>query len=415
MQSDDRSNLLLASLGSEGPGGESIARNVERILNAVRTHLQMDVAFVSEFGQRDRVFRYVVGKGERIMFRPGDSMPLDDGYCQRVVQGRIPQLIPDTSAVPSLASIPDTAAVPIGSHISVPITLRDGRTYGTFCCFSFRPNLTLDSRDLQMMRAFADLLAYQIDGDLAALSEHNAKVERVTAVLEMGQPTMVYQPICRLDDPQVVGVECLSRFDLEPKRPPDQWFAEAAEIGLGIRLELNAILTALSELQDVAGDFYVSLNVSPATIISGDILGYLDGIDYRRIVLEVTEHSLVEDYALLQEYLLPLRAQGIRIAVDDAGAGYASMRHVLAIQPEIIKLDMSLTRGIDSDSPRRALASALIRFAHDIGSLVIAEGVETQAESRALRGLGVDDAQGYFLSRPLPLEALKQLLEEGKR
>lgn len=410
MEPRDTGSLLSAPLDGSSSGAESIGRNVDRVLNAVRTHLGMDVAFVSEFDGRDRVFRHVVGKCEQVPLRPGDTSPLDEGYCLRVVQGRIPQLIPDTSAVPAATLLPETAAIPIGSHISVPITLRDGRVYGTFCCFSFRPNLSLDERDLQMMRAFAELLAYQIDGDLESVSRHKEKVERVTQVLELGQPTMVYQPICRLDGPRIVGVECLSRFILEPPRPPDVWFAEAREIGLGVRLELNAILTAMSELQELDGDFYVSLNVSPTTIISGDILGYLDGIDYKRIVLEITEHSLVEDYAVLQEYLLPLRARGIRIAVDDAGAGYASMRHILAIQPEIIKLDMSLTRGIDSDSPRRALASALIGFAHDIGSHVIAEGVETQAESDALRALGVDDAQGYFISRPLPRKTFEEML-----
>ena len=98
------------------------------------------------------------------------------------------------------------------------------------------------------------------------------------------------------------------------------------------------------------------------------------------------------------------------IAVDDAGAGYASMRHVLATRPDFIKLDITLTRGLDTDRPRRALASALIEFARQIGSRVIAEGVESKAESEALDALGVDDAQGYFLSRPLPLQGLRDLL-----
>ena len=398
-----------------GPGAAAIGRNVDRLLDAVRRHLDMDVAFVSEFHGSHRVFRHVATRLDRAPIRPGDSSPLDEGYCMRVVEGSIPQLIPDTAAIPALDYIPETQRVPIGAHISVPIQLRDGRVYGTFCCFSLAPNLSLGERDLHMMRAFADLLAYQIDGDLHAVEEHEEKVARITSVLELGQPHMVYQPIYRSSTRRIVGVECLSRFLLEPQRTPDVWFAEARAIGLGVRLELNAVLSALDGLREVSGDFYVSLNVSPQTLISGGIDGYIDDLDPRRVVLEITEHSLVDDYALLNERLAPLRDAGVRVAVDDAGAGYASMRHVLAIHPDIIKLDLSLTRGIDHDSPRRALAAALIEFARQTQSHVVAEGVETASELEALRALGVDDVQGYHLARPLEAEALARRLAAERR
>lgn len=393
-----------------GPGAAAIGRNVDRMLDAVRRHLDMDVAFISEFNGRDRVFRHVVSRLDPAPIRPGDSSPLEEGYCMRVVEGQIPQLIPDTRAVPILEHIPETALVPIGAHLSVPIQLRDGRVYGTFCCFSLASNLSLGQRDLHMMRAFADLLAYQIDGDLDAVQAHEEKVARITAVLEMGQPHVVYQPIYRSSQRRIVGVECLSRFKLEPQRTPDVWFAEAREIGLGVRLELNAILSALEGLRQMPGDFYVALNVSPQTIISGGIDGYIDDLDPHRVVLEITEHSLVDDYGLLNDRLTPLREAGVRVAVDDAGAGYASMRHVLAIHPDIIKLDLSLTRDIDSDSPRRALAAALIEFARQTQSHVVAEGVETASELEALQALGVDDVQGYHLARPLEAEALARRL-----
>ncbi|MBA3930139.1 MAG: diguanylate phosphodiesterase [Xanthomonas sp.] len=385
------------------------------MLQAVRRHLDMDVAFVSEFHGSHRIFRHVATRLDRAPIRAGDSSPLEDGYCMRVVEGSIPQLIPDTAAIPALEHIPETQLVPIGAHISVPIQLRDGRVYGTFCCFSLASNLSLSQRDLHMMRAFADLLAYQIDGDLDAVQAHEEKVARITSVLELGQPHIVYQPIYRSSTRRIVGVECLSRFELEPRRTPDVWFAEAREIGLGVRLELNAILSALDGLRQTTGDFYVALNVSPQTIISGGIDGYIDDLDPHRVVLEITEHSLVDDYKLLNERLLPLRESGVRIAVDDAGAGYASMRHVLAIQPDIIKLDLSLTRDIDSDSPRRALAAALIEFARQTQSHVVAEGVETATELAALQALGVDDVQGYHLARPLEADALARRLAAERR
>ena len=129
----------------------------------------------------------------------------------------------------------------------------------------------------------------------------------------------------------------------------------------------------------------------------------LDGYPAQRLVLELTEHAVVQDYASLQVALHPLRQRGVRVAIDDAGAGYASMRHILQVRPDIIKLDMSLTRGIDQDFQRRAMASALIAFARETGSVIVAEGVETEAELAQLKRLGAANAQGFLLGRPKPL------------
>jgi EAL domain-containing protein (putative c-di-GMP-specific phosphodiesterase class I) len=125
-------------------------------------------------------------------------------------------------------------------------------------------------------------------------------------------------------------------------------------------------------------------------------------------VVEITEHELIEDYAHLLDALTPLRTAGIRLAVDDAGSGYASLRHILSLQPDIIKLDIALTRGVDTDPVRRALASALVGFARDTGSVIVAEGIETSAELAALQRLGVPLGQGFYLARPgdLPLPAV---------
>jgi EAL domain-containing protein (putative c-di-GMP-specific phosphodiesterase class I) len=120
----------------------------------------------------------------------------------------------------------------------------------------------------------------------------------------------------------------------------------------------------------------------------------------RRMVLEVTEHVEVADYDTLVDGLDILRTSGCRIAVDDAGAGYSSLRHILRLRPDYIKLDMTLTRGIDTDSDRRALASSLLTFAREVSATVIAEGIETPAELDTLRSLGATLGQGYFLARP---------------
>lgn len=134
--------------------------------------------------------------------------------------------------------------------------------------------------------------------------------------------------------------------------------------------------------------------------MSGALERALQGAPLARLLLEVTEHSSIGDYGLLSEALAQLRKAGLRLAVDDAGSGYASFRHILKLRPDIIKLDQSLIRGIDHDPGSRALAAALITFARETGSCVIAEGVETEDELAALRVLGVGTAQGYLLGRP---------------
>lgn len=381
---------------------------VDRVVHAIRDHLNMDVAFVAEFRAKDRIFRHVDARG-RTPIQTGDAVPLENGYCQRVVDGRLPELMADTQTFPAAMALPETTAIPIGAHVSVPIRLSDGRVFGTFCCFSFDSDPSLGERDLKMIRVFADLLASQIDRDLEGQRTRTQKLEQITLAVGSGQPAMVYQPIFDIATQRLAGLESLSRFHVDPQRPPDQWFAEATEVGMGVELELAAIRAALRALPSMPRDAYLSVNCSPDTIINGDLPALLADVDPRRVVLEITEHDYIRDYPSLLEILAPLRGAGLRVAIDDAGAGYASLRHVLNIQPELIKLDVSLTRNVDKDPMRRALASALIAFARESNARIIAEGVETDAELRTLKKLGASSAQGYFLARPMPLkDALRQ-------
>ena len=385
------------------PGELSVGTEaVDRVLHAIRDHLGMDVAFVAEFRSQDRVFRNVAARG-RTPIRPGDSAPLEQGYCKRVVDGLLPQLIPDTRSVAAAMALPETQAVPIGSHVSVPIRLADGQTFGTFCCFSFEPDASLCERDLKMMRVFAQLVGSQIDRDMAQQRSILESTDQIARAIASGQPSIVYQPIYDLASSRLAGVESLSRFNTQPYRGPDEWFSEAAKAGMGVELELAAIRTAVRSLGELPADAYLAVNCSPATAVSSAFKQLMRSVSLERVILELTEHDYINDYPQLLSAIAPLRAKGLRIAVDDAGAGYASLRHVLNIQPDLIKLDTSLTRNVDTDPIRRALASALIAFARETCSRIVAEGVETDAELRALRELGASCAQGYFLARPMSL------------
>ena len=379
-------------------------------LCAIRLHLDMEVAFVSEFVNDSRCFRYVDSALENSPIAVGDSGPLDQSYCQRVVDGRLPEVIQDASLLPAALELPATTLIPVGAHLSVPIRLSDGQIYGTFCCFSTRPNFTLGDRDLATMRLFADFTARQIARDLDADRRRREMTERVTAMLESEAFTVVYQPIVHLTDNKIVGFEALTRFWARPIRSPNIWFDEAAEVGLSEDLEMAAIAKALVGIDQIPADIYLSINVSPENILNGAIHRVLQHAPVDRLMLEVTEHVEIADYSKFGEVLKPLRDRGMGLAVDDAGAGYASFHHILQLNPDMIKLDIGLIRDIDTDMTRRALTAALVGFAQETGSNIVAEGVETASELKALQHLCVNKVQGYFLGHPVPLNEAIALL-----
>jgi EAL domain-containing protein (putative c-di-GMP-specific phosphodiesterase class I) len=216
-----------------------------------------------------------------------------------------------------------------------------------------------------------------------------------------------FQPIVNLNSGGAVGTEALARFVQPPFRSPDLWFAEAASVGLGVELELIALELALEQLHRLPSGLYLSLNASVETIMSEQFQSSLSDAPAERLVLELTEHSEVDDYASFERSIHHLRSKGVRLAVDDAGAGFASFRHILNLQPDVIKLDIGLTRGIDSDPARRALGRALLSFGMDAyNASIVAEGIETKDEFNTLRALGFSAGQGFYLGRPgrLPLQ-----------
>lgn len=212
--------------------------------------------------------------------------------------------------------------------------------------------------------------------------------------------TVALQPIVDLQTGLVQGVEALARFTPPPLWGPREWFQEAEEVGLRVELEEAAMTRCLAELERLPEDWFLALNLSPDTITSGRANQVLHNEGATRIVIEITEHARVGDYSELLRALSEFRSRGGRLAVDDAGAGFASLRHVVVMLPEVIKLDRSVTQGVDEDKNHRALAAAMIAFASDIGASIIAEGIETQDELDMLRFLGVGSGQGFYLAPP---------------
>jgi EAL domain-containing protein (putative c-di-GMP-specific phosphodiesterase class I)/AmiR/NasT family two-component response regulator len=234
-------------------------------------------------------------------------------------------------------------------------------------------------------------------------------VDRIAAVLRRRDIQMVFQPIVQMPGERVVGCEALARFPRGPEQGPERWFAEADRVGLGTELEILAAGMALAKLRDLPPPMFMAVNVSPSTALTPELHHLLDHVDGERVVLELTEHVPVEDYEAVSAGLSDLRRRGVRLASDDTGAGYAGFRHLLGLSPDIIKLDISLSRDIDQDPVRRALAGALVAFAHDVDAQVIAEGVETRGELETLEALNVPWVQGFHLGRPGTLVNVEQL------
>lgn len=375
---------------------------VDTALETVRRHLGMQVAYLSEIVGDEAVFRAVSAPGLEDVIKPGDARRLDDIYCRHIIAGRLPQLIRDTSQEPVAVAMDITRAVPIGSHVSVPVRRADGSVYGMFCCLSPFPNPSLTDRDLAVMELFASISAREVNVGLAARARRDRIVAATQAAIA-GGVDLVFQPICDLRTRAVTGYEVLSRFRGEHRRTPDVWFAEAAEVGMGIALECAVIARAVAALAQVPEGLYLSVNASPATVQSGAFADAVKGADLSRLVLEVTEQAVCEDHAQMNFALDGLRDGGLRVAVDDAGAGYAGLQQILMLRPDIIKLDMSLTRDVDRDPARASLAQALASFAARTEAIIVAEGIEREEELAVLRDLGIARGQGWLLGRPGPL------------
>lgn len=398
--------ILSEVIGVVGATDDAESDTIQRALQAVRTHLGMEVAYLSEFVGNNSIFRVVDAPGLEDMIKPGDARSLDDVYCRHILAGRLPQLIPDTSREPICRSLPITAAVPIGAHVSIPIILPSGEPYGMFCCLSPQANPSLNARDLDVVRLFADVAAHQIGRQVADRNEVEDKKALIKGIIAQRQFKLVFQPIIQFGTGEVRGYEALCRFEPLPYRSPDVWINDAKSAGLGIELELAIIDRAFEVWGDGPLTAYIAFNVSPGALCDTRFRSLVDARDLSSVVFEITEHAAVDDYGVLNTQLDHLRAKGARIAIDDAGAGFSSLRHIVQLAPDLIKLDMALTRDIDSDPSRRALASAFVYFARETGAEIVAEGIESEAELQTLYALGINVGQGYYLSRPLERDAV---------
>ncbi len=388
--------------------------------------------------------RFVSGSGY-LAPQVGKSLPMRGSLCGETIRTGSTQVTDDTEDDTRVHKR-TTRAWGVGSAICVPLG-RGERSIGMLAVCSQRPH-AFDAADLGLLSGLAEFIStaiaaatelMEITARLCSRSSHElvsgeeaertseflasvldplglervAARERVERVLVEHRFAIALQPIFDLSDGSIFAVEALARFADEPYRAPDVWLAEAHSCGLGTELEVALLRAAVGQLGQLPPDVVLTINAGPDALAGADLCALLDGVDASRIVVELTEHAAVEDYPLLGAALDGLRRAGVRLAIDDAGAGFASLMHILRLAPDFIKLDRQLIHGLDTDPAKRSLAASLMRFAEESGATIIAEGVETAAELGALEQLGVLHAQGFYLARPAPVAEVAKMGRSG--
>ena len=389
-----------------------VEQQIADLLTTARDSLQLSVAFMSRLDGVTQHLEVVEASGPAaLFFKEGVTQKQETSFCQAILDGKLPAVIPQVTKHPEAMRLPAARVPRIRSYVSVPVRLSDGTLYGTFCAAGLTSDKQLSKRDEALMRVLAGAAAVIIEPAVLSRSRDLEIEGRLKPLMHDGGPEVVLQPIVELASGRRVGAEALSRFPADWRLAPDVCFEQAHSIGLGDRLELLALEQASAHLEKVSG--YVAMNVSPRTVLAPESLAFLMRLPLDRILLELSEHDPVHNYPELVLALKPLRDRGMRIAIDDVGAGFSSLRHIVLTSPEVIKLDRSIVDGVSVDPVLQTLVHSLVEFGHGAGAFVVAEGVETVTDANMLTGLGVDYGQGWYFGRPGPPESLVDVIADA--
>lgn len=249
----------------------------------------------------------------------------------------------------------------------------------------------------------------QLSSRLSRPADSQPTRDELTEIIDEQSISMVYQSIVDFRGPtaQAMGYESFARF---PYAAPPSWFTLAASSGLGLDLELLAIELGIAGFEASDDGAFLALNLSNNTLLAPRLAAALEGIDPGRLVLELSDTARIRSYEITRRAVESLRERGVRLAVDDVGAGEIDMWHILRLDPEIVKLDRHLVADQQNIRRNNALIKGLTTMARDLGIMVIAEAIETEAERQRLLELGVEFGQGYLFGKPQPLQWKSRVL-----
>lgn len=372
-----------------------------RVINKTLGHTAGD-ALLASIGKR---MREVAGPGYAIGRIGGDEFAVIAPAADALPLAR--------ALLDALPKVSEEDSRPISASVGVAQMPRDGDS----------GEALLRAADVALRVAKRTGLGGQIytySGEsLSGTGEHSARYV-LNRLIEGRGLSMCVQPIVDLQNGSVHAYEALARFGRRSTDSPLHWFSIAEEFGERDMLERACLQKALELFRERPAGSRLSVNLSAPVLLDERTLRLLDGpSDLTGLIIEVTEEALVQSDAELQATIRPLCDRGAALAVDDMGAGYSGLRQITTVQPAYLKLDRSLIRAIDKDSDRRALVSALLSYANHVGTLLVAEGIETQAELGALADLGVPLGQGFYLYRPArpwpQVDASRSLIEARRR
>ncbi|MCM3923026.1 EAL domain-containing protein [Frankia sp. AiPs1] len=408
-------------------GGIEPDTTVMELLGILRRHLGMDLAYLARADGEDLVIQVLNGAGGRFGLAAGARVRPDPASYRSLLAGTLPKVIPDTRCDPLLIDLPIVRRMGIGCYASAVVTDKKGEVFGVLGCISRDPRPHLRERDSRFLGLAAEYLSDAVL-DLHRIWEARSRVWcSISELIDAGGPEIVYQPIVDLATGRIAAVEALSRFPgesrlpgeprlldeprlpheaREPPRGPRGWYFDATTIGLSAELELAAIRRALRALPQLPTAVCLTVNASPATIISGLLDVLHDDETCRRLIVEITEHEYFCDDAEVLRGVRDLRSRGVRIAADDTGTGYAGLEQLIELHPDIVKLDYVVTHGMDTDPARRTTAAALVMISREFGGLVIAEGIETPGELDTALDVHIPYGQGFLLGAPAATPSL---------
>ncbi|MCW0466254.1 sensor domain-containing phosphodiesterase [Xanthomonas sacchari] len=409
------SRIILAQGEIAAAGGDPL-QVVDVVTRRAQELTRSNGAVVEMCDGKDMLYWSASGVAERHLGLRLPSNGSLSGLCMRT--GEV--LRCDDSEVDPRVDRAACRRIGLRSMLVVPLRYGD-RSIGVLKVLAPHPN-AYSAQDVRTLELLATLvgatlalamdraalqtdIARRQDMEKHAFREKAAIATRIRETIAETRLQIVTQPVLALASQRIVGVEALSRFPANLALPPLRWFDDASRVGLGLDLELAAARQALELLAQLPAPLYLAINVSAPTLLHPQLQALLHGHDLSRIVLEITEQLQAPDYPRLSEHIGLLQRQGLRIALDDAGTGFASLRHLLHLAPDIIKLDLTLTRGIDAEPRRQRLAMAILSFAAETNADVVVEGIETESELATLQALGARYGQGYQLARPGPLSA----------
>ncbi len=372
----------------------------------------------------DGSLRYVCASGSTAE-QVGTEVPLEHNLCGRALREGRTILLSQSDRRREREATPGEET---GSMVSVPLMRPEG-PLGVLDARSRRPD-AFTPREVVLLAGLAEFVSAVVGAarDFSRVTSRLAG-EALSTGAEQPEPaeldaarvwveqivtardfSLVFQPIFDLEHGSMLAAEALVRFSAWGSKTPQAVISLAHRVGLGVELEVAIVQAALAHLGELPPTALLSLNAGPAALASGGITEALREAPAERVVVELTEQVRVHEYPQLADTLQALRATGARLAIDDAGAGFASLMHILRLAPDYIKLDGELISSIGLDPVRRSLASSLMRFASETGSVTIAERIETADELHALRELGVRYGQGFLLARPVPASELPRAL-----